>query len=136
MKSIVKRTSILAVSCVVMLAFRLYINGRGSPFFNESDNPAAFSPLLLTRLLTFSHLVALNLWLLLCPSRLCFDWSMGSIPLVESLADGRNVATAAAFASLAAVLLVLCELKCHLISDSADTCVIAWGGTMCCVQFI
>ncbi|OAD62509.1 Transmembrane and TPR repeat-containing protein 2 [Eufriesea mexicana] len=45
------------------------------------------------RLLTFCYLAALNCWLLLCPATLSHDWQMGSVPLVASLADTRNLAT-------------------------------------------
>lgn len=45
------------------------------------------------RLLTFCYLAALNCWLLLCPVTLSHDWQMGSVPLVASLADTRNIAT-------------------------------------------
>ncbi|XP_054291044.1 protein O-mannosyl-transferase TMTC1-like [Macrosteles quadrilineatus] len=44
-------------------------------------------------LLTFWYLAAFNWWLLLCPSILSHDWQMGSIPLVTSLADCRNLTT-------------------------------------------
>ncbi|KAF7397863.1 hypothetical protein HZH68_009085 [Vespula germanica] len=44
-------------------------------------------------LLTFCYLAALNCWLLLCPVTLSHDWQMGSVPLVTSLADTRNLAT-------------------------------------------
>lgn len=49
------------------------------------------------RLLTFCYLAAFNCWLLLCPSTLSHDWQMGSIPLVTSLADSRNLTTALFF---------------------------------------
>lgn len=91
--SVLKRALLLVGSAVLILSLRLYINGRGSPLFVESDNPASFSAYRLTRVLTYMHLCSVNLWLLLFPSRLCFDWSMGSIPLVESLADSRNLFT-------------------------------------------
>ncbi|KAK1128557.1 hypothetical protein K0M31_003015 [Melipona bicolor] len=45
------------------------------------------------QLLTFCYLAALNCWLLLCPATLSHDWQMGSVPLVASLADTRNLAT-------------------------------------------
>ncbi|KAI4484940.1 hypothetical protein M0802_012936 [Mischocyttarus mexicanus] len=51
------------------------------------------SPFLPCRLLTFCYLAALNCWLLLCPVTLSHDWQMGSVPLVTSLADTRNLAT-------------------------------------------
>lgn len=34
----------------------------------------------------------MNLWLLICPDWLCFDWSFGSIELVETWFDTRVVA--------------------------------------------
>lgn len=49
------------------------------------------------RLLTFCYLAALNCWLLLCPATLSHDWQFGSVPLVTSLADCRNLATCAMF---------------------------------------
>lgn len=33
------------------------------------------------------------MWLLLAPVTLCYDWQVGSIPLVESLWDARNLAS-------------------------------------------
>ncbi|KAK1888509.1 Protein O-mannosyl-transferase TMTC3, partial [Dissostichus eleginoides] len=56
------------------------------------DNPAAVS-VIPTRQLTFNYLLPLNAWLLLNPSELCCDWTMGTIPLVESVLDLRNLAT-------------------------------------------
>ncbi|EZA56626.1 Transmembrane and TPR repeat-containing protein [Ooceraea biroi] len=45
------------------------------------------------RLMTFCYLAALNCWLLLCPAILSHDWQMGSVPLVTSFTDTRNLAT-------------------------------------------
>lgn len=69
--------------------------GNKPPNFSNSDNPAADSPHFLTRMLTFLHLPAANVWLLLCPDKLSFDWSMDAVPLVKSLADWRNLHTVA-----------------------------------------
>lgn len=41
-------------------------------------------------MLSFNNLYAHNMWLLLCPSLLCCDWSLGTVPLVTSLSDYRN----------------------------------------------
>lgn len=79
--------------------------GNKPPNFSNSDNPAADSPHFLTRALTFLHLPAANGWLLLCPDRLSFDWSMDAVPLVRSLADWRNVHTVAFY--LGFILLAL-----------------------------
>lgn len=46
-----------------------------------------------SRLMTFCYLAAFNWWLLLCPSTLSHDWQMGSIPLVTSMGDVRNILT-------------------------------------------
>jgi hypothetical protein len=45
------------------------------------------------RFLTFCYLAAFNCWLLLCPATLSHDWQMGSVPLLTSLSDSRNIAT-------------------------------------------
>lgn len=84
----------------VLLGIRLILIGGGTPSFVDSDNPASFSSHFLTRLLTYAFLCPVNFWMLLCPSRLCFDWSMGSIPLVEEIRDGRNLTTLGFFACL------------------------------------
>ncbi|XP_035537178.1 uncharacterized protein LOC118342668 [Morone saxatilis] len=60
-------------------------------------------------ILTYSYLLSFNAWLLLAPIMLCYDWQVGSIPLVESLGDVRNVATVL----LAVVMVALC-LHCAL----------------------
>ena len=101
--SVLKRSILLVISALVILFYRLYL-GKGSPMFVESDNPASFSDHRLTRGLTYAYLCALNMWLLLFPSRLCFDWSMGSIPLVETWGDGRNLCTLALVLFAGAVL--------------------------------
>lgn len=36
----------------------------------------------------------MNVWLLLYPRWLCFDWSMGCVPVIASLLDVRLVAVA------------------------------------------
>ena len=87
------RASILASATASLLLIRIYFIGGGTPTFIDSDNPASFSPYFQTRLLTYSYLCAVNVWLLLCPSSLCHDWSMGSVPLVNSINDWRNIAT-------------------------------------------
>ncbi|XP_063732645.1 protein O-mannosyl-transferase TMTC2 isoform X2 [Eleginops maclovinus] len=91
---------LLAVWGAVLLACRFYWMGNKPPNFSNSDNPAADSPSLLTRTLTFSYLPAANFWLLLCPDMLSFDWSMDALPLIRNLADRRNLYTAAFYVGL------------------------------------
>uniref|UniRef100_A0A3B5QPU1 dolichyl-phosphate-mannose--protein mannosyltransferase n=1 Tax=Xiphophorus maculatus TaxID=8083 RepID=A0A3B5QPU1_XIPMA len=97
-----KMLSVLQV--VMIMSVRLWLMGGSMPLFSEQDNPASFSPHLLTRFLTYSYLLSFNAWLLLAPVVLCYDWQVGSIPLVESLGDVRNAATIL----LAAVMIALC----------------------------
>uniref|UniRef100_A0A3Q1IZB9 dolichyl-phosphate-mannose--protein mannosyltransferase n=1 Tax=Anabas testudineus TaxID=64144 RepID=A0A3Q1IZB9_ANATE len=100
---------VLASWGMILLSARLYWMGNKPPNFSNSDNPAADSPHFLTRMLTFLHLPAANAWLLLCPDKLSFDWSMDAVPLVRSLADWRNLLTIAFYGGL--VLLALFGLR-------------------------
>ncbi|XP_076301294.1 protein O-mannosyl-transferase TMTC1-like isoform X2 [Lasioglossum baleicum] len=88
-----RRAAALLVSFGVLLVVRLALLHGALPKFSPQDNPAAFHPCFHVRLLTFCYLAALNCWLLLCPATLSHDWQMGSVPLVASLADTRNMAT-------------------------------------------
>ncbi|XP_059508271.1 protein O-mannosyl-transferase TMTC1 [Stegostoma tigrinum] len=88
-----KRAGFVTVYVLLILFLRVRIMAGSMPNFSEQDNPASFSPYLLTRFLTYTYLLAFNAWLLLAPITLCYDWQVGSIPLVESLWDTRNVAT-------------------------------------------
>lgn len=69
--------------------------------------PCITLPVFFCRFLTYSYLLAFNAWLLLAPITLCYDWQVGSIPLVESVWDVRNLATV-----LLVVVLVLLSLHC------------------------
>ncbi|XP_058047765.1 protein O-mannosyl-transferase TMTC1 isoform X1 [Ahaetulla prasina] len=104
-----KRAALVLTYVILLMYFRLWIMGGSMPAFSEQDNPASFSPYLLTRFLTYSYLLAFNAWLLLAPITLCYDWQVGSIPLVESIWDLRNFATLI----LAFVMLLLC-LHCFV----------------------
>ncbi|KAJ8385747.1 hypothetical protein AAFF_G00182650 [Aldrovandia affinis] len=91
----------LAAWGAVLLGVRLYWMGNKPPNFSNSDNPAADCPCLLTRTLTFLYLPAANLWLLLCPNILSFDWSMDALPLLRTVSDWRNLHTVAFYVGLA-----------------------------------
>lgn len=67
------------------------------------DNPASVAPTP-TRQLTYNYLAAVNLRLLFLPFDLCCDWTMGTIPLIESLLDIRNFATLAAHSTVMGLL--------------------------------
>ena len=77
----------------VFILFLLYI------LFFRSVNPAmAFETPY--RQLHWSHLIFINLWLLLNPWHLCPEYAMGTIPGISSLADPRNLLTLATFAAI------------------------------------
>nr|XP_042899356.1 protein O-mannosyl-transferase TMTC1 [Parasteatoda tepidariorum] len=100
---IVGRIFILIFGMISLVYFRLSINGT-LPIFSEEDNPAAFAQSWITRILTYFYLPAFNLWLLLCPTTLSYDWQMGSIPLVEEVWEKRNAASLAYLLTMAVLL--------------------------------
>jgi hypothetical protein len=84
--------------CFIGLSMARIALLQGSlPRFSQQDNPAAFHSSFQVRLLTFLYLSAFNTWLLLCPSQLSHDWQMGSIPLIMSFRDTRNILTLVTF---------------------------------------
>lgn len=99
-----KRLCVLAITTILLLLGRLQIMGSQLPVFTRFDNPAsvASTP---ARQLTYHYLISVNLWLLLFPCDLCCDWTMGTVPLVESFFDTRNLATLFAYVTLAIFVL-------------------------------
>ncbi|XP_028934780.1 protein O-mannosyl-transferase TMTC2 [Ornithorhynchus anatinus] len=83
-----------------LLGARFYWMGNKPPSFSNSDNPAADSDSALVRTLTFLYLPTKNLWLLLCPDTLSFDWSMDAVPLLKTVGDWRNLHTVAFYSGL------------------------------------
>ena len=61
------------------------------------------------RVMSFSNIYTINAWLLLAPSSLCCDWSLGSVPLVTSIADIRNIWSIVLYIGL--LILVLHTLR-------------------------
>ncbi|XP_068132940.1 protein O-mannosyl-transferase TMTC3 [Hyperolius riggenbachi] len=90
---------VLMFSTLLLVVIRVQVIQSQLPVFTRFDNPAAVSSTP-TRQLTFNYLLPVNAWLLLNPSELCCDWTMGTIPLIESLLDIRNLATLAFFTLL------------------------------------
>ncbi|XP_046903092.1 protein O-mannosyl-transferase TMTC4 isoform X2 [Hypomesus transpacificus] len=85
------RLALLAVGGVLLIYSRWRIMGTGPPAFTEVDNPASFEESVFLRIVNYNYYYSLNAWLLLCPWWLCFDWSMGCVPLIKSTADWRMV---------------------------------------------
>ncbi|GFO42112.1 transmembrane and tpr repeat-containing protein 1 [Plakobranchus ocellatus] len=114
------RACLIRLVCVCLwiasiLALRMWIMDFKQPKFKAEDNPAAEAQSRLTRFLTFLYLPAFNLWLLLFPATLSYDWAVGSIPLVTSIGDPRNVWSA----SFYVVLLVLVWYSIHHLSSQS-----------------
>ena len=96
---------------LVVMFLRLALLHGQLPQFLEEDNPASFSEHLLTRIMTYMYLCVVNSWLLVAPISLCYDWQMGSVPLVESPLDWRNITTLLLFLALGAVIWLLMKGK-------------------------
>nr|CAB3267128.1 transmembrane and TPR repeat-containing protein 1-like [Phallusia mammillata] len=79
--------------CIFLFCLRMWVMDWTKPVFAEPDNSASYAKHKLTRFLTYSWLCCVNLWLLISPVVLCYDWSYATIPLVTSLWDIRNFAT-------------------------------------------
>ncbi|BES97585.1 Hypothetical protein NTJ_10399 [Nesidiocoris tenuis] len=62
---------------------RCWVMNFETPTFQKVDNPASFLDNAFIRFLNYNYIYALNAWVLLCPEWLCFDWSMGCIPLIK-----------------------------------------------------
>ena len=100
----------ICLSLVAILSLRAAALGGSLPSFSKADNPASHSDSFLTRALTFLHLPAQNVWLLLCPSKLSYDWSMNALPLVTSLSDPRSILSFMFYAVMASLSLPLLPL--------------------------
>ncbi|TGZ71533.1 hypothetical protein CRM22_002581 [Opisthorchis felineus] len=95
----VQRLIVLLLCAACMMLFRIRIMGSQLPHFTEFDNPAAHASPLIRRL-THLYLIPVNLWLLVYPSDLCADWTLGSLRLIDGWTDPRNLSTIVAFGLL------------------------------------
>ncbi|CAL4135362.1 unnamed protein product, partial [Meganyctiphanes norvegica] len=86
------RVFLLVVATLGLMFSRVNIMGAQLPVFTKFDNPASVSDSP-TRQLTYNYLLSVNAGLLVFPNALCCDWTMGTIPLVESVTDLSNRAT-------------------------------------------
>ncbi|XP_048588556.1 protein O-mannosyl-transferase TMTC4 [Nematostella vectensis] len=119
-RSLVERVIIISAFCIILLYIRIVIIGGGLPTsFVESDNPTYFHPDKWTRVRTYSFILAKNAWFLMVPSSLCYDWSMDSIPRVESMWDERNLISFGFLSSLMAFTLL--ALRLYHYTDEAKT---------------
>lgn len=81
-KNTILRLTVLSLITVILLLLRFSIMEFSIPKFQTVDNPASFMDNMLYRILNYNYIYCLNTWLLICPIWLCFDWSMGCIPLI------------------------------------------------------
>ncbi|VDO09654.1 unnamed protein product [Rodentolepis nana] len=121
----------LAFTSALFLFARVEVMGSQLPHFTSFDNPAAHaSPL--TRRLTHLYLIFFNLALLFYPSGLCADWTMGSIPLIVSFYDWRNVCTFFAFFGL-----FLAALRCASPwTKTRQSLTLSMGLALLCLPFL
>eukprot|EP00941_MAST-03F_sp_MAST-3F-sp1_P005041 g5041.t1 len=75
-------------------------SGAFIPEFSEPDNPGAYNSNLFTRILTLNYYAGFSAFQLLLPTALCCDWAMGSIEVLESVSDHRNIVTVCSYSSL------------------------------------
>ena len=79
----------VCVYLVLIISLRLLVQGGELPAFIDEDNPASFSAPL-TKFLSYNYIYYVNALLMVMPSKLSYDWQMGSIPLVHQFSDVRN----------------------------------------------
>ncbi|XP_067669524.1 protein O-mannosyl-transferase TMTC4-like [Haliotis asinina] len=108
-KGLIARHLILFVAGVFLLAARVWVMGSTPPTFRQDENPHSFVDSILYRTLNYNYLYAINSWLLLNPWWLCFDWSMGCIPVITSLADPRVLAVVALWGVFGALVFQCCR---------------------------
>jgi len=96
---------VLILTTVLLLLARLLLLRGHLPAFSEQDNPAVFASNSRARVLTLLYLPVFNMGLLLAPIRLSYDYTNGSIPLIEHYGDWRNAATLLFYTVLLGALL-------------------------------
>ena len=102
------RMFVLVFFTIVLLMARIKMMGGSLPVFTRFDNPAAVSSTP-TKQLTFGYLIGVNAWLLLHPCDLICDWTMGTIPLIDSFLDARNMSTVLTIVFVMALIYSACS---------------------------
>ncbi|XP_035211015.1 protein O-mannosyl-transferase Tmtc3-like isoform X2 [Stegodyphus dumicola] len=129
LQNMVIRLTVISVTAICLLVARFKIMGAQLPVFTKFDNPAAVSDTP-TRQLTYNYLLPVNAWLLIFPSDLCCDWTMGTIPLVESFLDPRNISTLFLYCVLGAMMWII------LTSDSKHSQLITVSLSLLILPFL
>lgn len=68
---------------------------------------ANFNLIYFYRILSFSNIYVWNVWLLVFPSSLCCDWSLGSLPIIETIWDMRNIWSILLYISLGLLVAIV-----------------------------
>ncbi|KAJ6660908.1 hypothetical protein lerEdw1_017065 [Lerista edwardsae] len=130
-KGLLFRITLLVSGGATMLYVRWQIMGTGPPAFTDVDNPASFADSLFVRAINYNYYYSLNAWLLLCPWWLCFDWSMGCVPLIKSVSDWRIIALAILWFCLIALM---CQALCS--EDSQKRRILTLGLGFLIIPFL
>eukprot|EP01122_Echinamoeba_exundans_P009807 TRINITY_DN352_c0_g1_i1.p1 TRINITY_DN352_c0_g1~~TRINITY_DN352_c0_g1_i1.p1 ORF type:complete len:772 (+),score=74.37 TRINITY_DN352_c0_g1_i1:229-2316(+) len=116
---LLKRIFCMVTLAAAYLVFRRVITVHFTVMnYRRVENPIAFAPQRLTRVLSMLHLHARYAWLLIFPHPLSADYSFNCLPLIESLSDYRNVF---GFALYGALLIVCVLLGKNILSSSPGT---------------
>jgi tetratricopeptide (TPR) repeat protein len=102
---VVRRQAIIVGLGLGYLVLRKALLGEALPHLAVIDNPVSAGTLS-ERWLTYAYIHARYAWLLLWPVKLCADYAYLSIPLVQSVADPRNLATLACYGGLIGMVVV------------------------------
>ncbi|KAI0240289.1 Protein O-mannosyl-transferase TMTC4 [Lamellibrachia satsuma] len=130
-RSLLVRHLILCVTGVVILLCRWRIMGSTPPVFQEVDNPHSFINGTLFRTLNYNYLYALNSWILLCPQWLCFDWSMGCVPVITMVTDTRLLVVFLFWACLCVLL-----YQCLVVPPSRQQRLLTMSLAMVVIPFL
>ena len=79
----------------------------------------------LCRTLTYSYLAAFNVGMMLYPAVLSYDWQMGSVPIVQTMWDVRNLATVALLMALSKVAWLIVSSDFNSSSSSSSNVVVS-----------
>lgn len=116
--SLIMRLLILCMFSIISLVFRWKVMGFQLPTFLSVDNPASHVEPLMNRVLNYNYIYTMNVGIVLFPKWLCFDWSMGCIPLLKT-DDLQNLDPRILLIVLFWAVLLLLISKCILTDNVA-----------------
>uniref|UniRef100_A0AAR5NY72 dolichyl-phosphate-mannose--protein mannosyltransferase n=3 Tax=Dendroctonus ponderosae TaxID=77166 RepID=A0AAR5NY72_DENPD len=122
-KTFLMRVGLLVLIGFIIMILRLKVMNFEGPTFSPTDNPASFHERLTVRVLSYNYIYCLNALLLVWPQWLCFDWSMGCVPLIQQRSDLRIFAVLAFWLIVIAVSYRL--VKDLITKDKVDVYVMA-----------